>query len=159
MRKYYAKAVGFTLVAVFVIAASTIAASAGTVLSDSTFSSVTDVPSGGFVPTGDTLSTTVCANCGNPSGPGLQAVITNNSYAGTNNAGIGVLDNALTYNPSTQGSIISMNAFADKETTVSSGSLPSTAFRILLEQDATITQMPSIREHPRAAIRLSVELA
>ena len=35
----------------------------------------------------------------------------------------------------------------------------STAFRILLEQDATITQMPSIREHPRAAIRLSVELA
>jgi hypothetical protein len=125
------------------IAASTIAASAGNVdLSDGTFSSVTNVggsgtvppiPSGGFFPTGDGVSATVCGICGD-SGAALKTVISNTSYNPAPNpvlsGGIAVFDNALTYDPATQGSVILFDASADKSNNSSSGN----SFQILIEQ-------------------------
>jgi hypothetical protein len=121
---------------------STIAASAGTVnLFDDAFGSVTFEPgAAGFKPSGESAFASVCTNnCGTGSGNAIEGQFTNNpspsGYTGTNKAGMGALDNALTWDPATQGPIISISASADKEVLISGGSYPSASpFRLLLEQ-------------------------
>jgi hypothetical protein len=128
--------VGLALGVGLTLMAGTLGASAGTVVlqDGGTFGSpLTVAPSGGYRPTGVTVSVIVCPLCGDP-GTGLLAIISNASYGGSLSSGIGVLDSALTYNPSTGGAIISLDASSDKLITVSSGPFVSGSFRILLEQ-------------------------
>jgi hypothetical protein len=135
MRMRTAKLALLTCMAGLTIAANTIAATAGTInLSDASLSgTITNVggnPSGGFAPPGDTVSATTCASCGNLGSAGLVGAVSNNSYTGTNSAGIAVFDSALTYNPGAQGSIISITASADKSNTSSTGN----SFQIVISQ-------------------------
>jgi hypothetical protein len=125
------------------IAASTMAASATTVLSDGNFSSVTVTPSFTTDPTGTTVSTSApCANCGNPSGAGLQVIVnsTNSSASGLIGSDVGFVDNLLSYNPATQGAIVSISASVDKDITTAGNFASGTAgntFRPLIEQGGT----------------------
>ena len=131
------------------IAAAVTSASADTILTDGTFSNITNVlsnPPGKdwFAPQNATdggLGTEtvnfvgVNSGFGNPA-PSLYFSVTNNSYTGgTLSPGAGILDNLLTYNPSVSGAISSINASADKY--LSATNPPQTlssGFRILAYQ-------------------------
>jgi hypothetical protein len=141
MRIRNSKIAGLAFGVGLAIAASTIAASAGTVvLSDGTFSNVTTPqphwgPNSVTPPATTTESLTVCSNCaGSDLGLVLEAVFT---FSGTNNspsAGQVGIDGGLQYNPSS-GAITSLNVSADKYTSIAGGPLPTAnTFRILLEQ-------------------------
>lgn len=129
VRNCNSKFVGLAFGAGLAFIASTTAASAGNVnLFDGTFGSGTVGLT--FAPPGDTVSSFVCPSCGDP-GFGLQTNVQNISNSDTSkNGGIGIFDNALTYNPAAQGSIISFSASADKSNTSTTGN----AFPILIEQ-------------------------
>jgi PEP-CTERM motif len=94
---------------------ATASASAGTVnFSDGTFSpadyDTAFVFQGGV---GNTASFAQCANCGDPSGTAMQLSLTD-SDVGTG-AAIGMINTTFTYNPTTQGMIISIGASVDKQ--------------------------------------------
>ena len=110
------------------IAASTTGASA-TTLSDGTFNNVTLTSVFNSDPTGTTLTTmTPCPSCGNP-GAGIQAFFdfTHSSLPGGTliSVDVGFIDNALSYNPTTQGAISSITASADKMLSTTVGNNPS----------------------------------
>ena len=113
MRIINPKSLRVTFAAGLAIAASTIAASATTVLTDGNFTSGTVTVTSSFTtdPTGTTVSTSApCSNCGNPSGPGLQLIVnsTNSTATGLIGSDVGFVDTSLVYNPATQGAITSI---------------------------------------------------
>jgi hypothetical protein len=138
------KIVGLAFGAGLAIAASTIAASATTVLTDGAFTSVTVTSSFTTDPGGSTISTSApCSNCGNPSGAGLQAIFdyTNSSvvFPTLILSDVGFVDNLLSYNPTTQGAIASISASVDKNLTTASSLASATAFntfRPMIYQDS-----------------------
>jgi hypothetical protein len=129
MRLRYSKAMGIALWTGLALIAGTIGASASSVsLSDGTFASITTHKYGATTP-----PTSVCPNCGDP-GAALQATYVWGSNPGTGGAGVGFLDNGLSYDPATQGAIISFSASVDKQITATNGLPTSSPFRPLLEQ-------------------------
>jgi hypothetical protein len=133
MRICNSKIVGLAFGVGLAIAASTIAASAATVsLTDGTFGNITFEPgASGFHPPQATFSGSVDPSNGNP-GAALRADIT---WSGSSSsaAGAGVIDNALTYTPSSQGAITSLIASDDKN--LAAGNFPAnTPTRFLLSQ-------------------------
>jgi len=120
--------------AALALAANVGTASAGTILFDRNFSSIGFTPStAGFTPTGDTVASVT--NATGLSGNGIGVTITNNSYAGTNVAGVGILDNLLTYNPGTSGALLSFNAQVDMKITGATSN-----FILLLRQGSNFYQ-------------------
>jgi hypothetical protein len=118
-----------------------VSASADVILSDGNFTSMT--PTAIFTQDAGVVITfqAPCANCGNPTGPGLQiqADYTNATAVAPNTSfsDIGFADNLLQYNPSTQGAITSLGASVDKNIIVTGG--PTTTainvFHPLIAQD------------------------
>jgi hypothetical protein len=141
MRTRNLKIVSLALGAGLAVAGSTIAASAATVLTDGSFTSVTVTSSFTTDPTGTTISTSApCANCGNPSGPGLQVIVnsTTSAASGVIGSDVGFVDNLLSYNPAIQGAISSISASVDKDLTTASNITSAAAgntFRPMIEQD------------------------
>jgi hypothetical protein len=141
MRARHLKVGSLALGAGLVIAASATGASATTVLTDGNFTSVTVTSSFTSDPTGTTISTSApCASCGNPSGAGLQVIVnsSNSTATGLINSDVGFIDNHLSYNPSTQGAILSISASVDKDLTTAGNFTSGTAgntFRPMIEQD------------------------
>ncbi len=104
------------------IAASTISASATTVLTDNSFSNVT-ITSSFASDAGTKVSGSVCGSCGNTGGPALESVenATGSSAMGAIIADVGFIDNLLSYNPAIQGAISSI-AFSDvRSVTIAGG--------------------------------------
>jgi hypothetical protein len=128
------------------MAASTIAASAGTVdMYDGTFSNLTTVVSRpcsptpctspvGFAPSQATITTGVTTPNADSIKADNDAITANFRWSGSsgNTAGVGILDNALTYNPSVDGTITSLDVSFDKMLTFNAS--PNAA-RVLLDQD------------------------
>jgi len=133
----------FLSIAGLATAASTIAASAATViLTDSSYSDVTATPSFNNT-TGGTVTAAACSTCGAGGVPGLELIFdyTNATAVGSGHTSdAGLIDNVLTYNPSVQGAIATLNASFQKDillTGLSSsqfGFIQST-LRLVIEQD------------------------
>jgi hypothetical protein len=90
----------------------------------------------GLHESGATITGAQCASCGHP-GFALQ-VVENFSVSDVGFAALGFVNNTFSYNPSTQGAILSINvASVDKDATLSgAGSGTSTnTFRPLIQQD------------------------
>ena len=132
------KLVSFTFGVGLAIAASTIAASAVTLLSDGTFSSATATASHAADPNTIISTQTPCLSCGN-TGAGLQdTFIFASSTLQNSSADVGLIDNNLTYDPQTQGAIASINASYDRlitTTNFDASNLPFN-FRLVIEQDS-----------------------
>jgi hypothetical protein len=127
----------------FLSAANTVASA--TTLSDGTFNNVAQTTVFNSDPTGTTVTTASgpTCNCGNGDAAGIQ-VFSNFSQSTLPsntqiNTAVGFVDNALSYNPSTQGAIGSITASADKILTVTvpgppNPSLGGNTFRPMIEQ-------------------------
>ena len=115
MRVCNPKILALTFGAGLAIAASSIAASASTVLTDSTYNDVTATPSFNNS-TGGSVTAAGCTNCGNAGVPGLQIQFdfTNATAAGSKASDAGVIDNVMSYNPSVLGAISTISASVDK---------------------------------------------
>ena len=82
---------------------------------------------------GDTLSFAQCTSCGNP-GDGLQIKTFLQNMNET--TAVGFTGNSFTYNPQTQGAIVSVDASVDKDLTVSPSDVGGgNTFHPLIEQD------------------------
>jgi PEP-CTERM motif-containing protein len=105
---------------------------ADTVFTDNTFNLggytvVGPVVSGSNV----TIAATQCANCGFPAGG--KALQISGTFIGAGTSETGFLGNAFTYNPGTQGAILSIGASVEKDLFSTASS--SNAFHPLIEQD------------------------
>jgi hypothetical protein len=122
-------------VAAAIIAANTIAASAATLLSDNTFGDITATAT--YSTNGTTITPFAqCTSCGNP-GEGLEAQVTYNGST-NGNSYLGVIDNFLSYDPSTNGAISTIAAAYDRELTLNYTPTGSVDYvlRALIEQDS-----------------------
>jgi PEP-CTERM motif len=124
MRICNLKALGLTFGAGLAIAASTISASASTVLTDTTFTDVTAVSGFTTDPSGlTTVSASVCSTCGKSGGPGLRTIYnaTASTAVGNFAADAAYVDNSLVYDPATEGAISSITFHTQRKITVSGG--------------------------------------
>jgi PEP-CTERM motif len=136
MRKCKREAMALTFGAGLALAASAIAASATTVLTDGDFTNVT-ATSTYSADAGTQISISApCPSCGN-SGPALQTVLDyTNATSNGSPAGVGYVDNLLSYDPATMGAIASISASYDRMFTVAgTESFISYTFRALIEQN------------------------
>ena len=133
----------FTGVAALAIGLIPMSALAGVTYQDGTFTGTSLAFQYASDASNSTLSEGPCANCGNPSGPGLQFIanFAANAAGNPNNsntlpqATFGVVD-TFNYNPSTQGAITSIDASVDKNFMTSENSAGiGNSFRPLIEQD------------------------
>jgi len=87
-----------------------------------------------------TSATTPCSACGVGGGAGLQVQVSNPQGGGATWA---LIDNNLSYNPSTQGAITSLSMSADKFTSFSSTPIDlntNNGLRVTIKQDGNIYQ-------------------
>jgi hypothetical protein len=122
--------IAVTLVSACVFA-FTSAASASTVLTDGTFSTVS-VGSHSGDPAG-TATGSVCTLCGNP-GAALFATATSSVGGASSVSSIGFVDLALSYDPGTQGAIGSINASYDRLLRATFPFSLAFNFRLVIEQ-------------------------
>jgi hypothetical protein len=132
----------YTLSAVVLLIAPLKASASTLDLYDGTFSNITPVQSNGGRPYGYGLSPLTSINVGvvTPNTDTVQAdnhaINVQFSYSGQSTppagAGVGILDNILTYDPQTMGAISSLNLSANKTNGFDSS---NTIVRFLLEQD------------------------
>jgi hypothetical protein len=109
------------------------------VLTDSTFNLANYSESPVFgTSVSDSTTFSQCSTCGNP-GQALQIDMT--LPTGSDTGAIGFADNTFSYNPSTQGAILTIDASVDKNIITNIPIDPSDAFgntfRPLIEQDGT----------------------
>lgn len=109
---------------------------ANVVFTDSTFDLANYTASPVFTSGGSTLAYDQCASCGNP-GSALQLIVTFAVSSGTQTAGVGLANTTFSYDPLTQGAILSINASVDKNLTDNYpfGGTFGNTFRPLIEQD------------------------
>jgi hypothetical protein len=117
-----------------VLAAGTVSASATTVFSDGDFANVTATSI--FTSGGSTGSISQCATCGTSSGFAIGVVVDTTGSAGTTTTAAGAIENAFSYDPTTQGAITSIDASVDKDfiVTTSSPTTYQSVFRPMILQ-------------------------
>jgi len=126
--------------AVLVVGLLAVPVFADTTFSDSTFnlSNYTQTTVYNSDPIGTTLTVQQCTSCGNP-GLGLQLAATNQNVA---TSSVGLIGNLFHFNPSTQGTITSIDASVDKDLSINFINQSSTpagnTFRPLIYQDGVI---------------------
>jgi hypothetical protein len=132
-------ALGRTLAALAIVAVLAGHLTAGTItFSDGTFPPANYSTAFTYIQTaGSTISWAQCASCGNP-GSALQFSITQptgGGSPGTIEVEEGVINSTFSYDPATQGDILSLSASADKDFTVNIDLGFNNTFRPLIEQD------------------------
>jgi hypothetical protein len=124
----------FAFSAVFAMFVASAPAFADILFTDSTFANSNYTQVGPFQ-SGATITGSQCTSCGNP-GFALQ-VVENFSVTG-GSAALGFVNNTFSYNPSTQGAIVSIDvASVSKDATISNAGTGTAGntFRPLIEQD------------------------
>ena len=110
-------------------------AHADTVFTDSSFK-LSNYNTDTFKTTGIVATSTECAACGDPNGPGNTALQLSISFPiGTSSVDLGFLNKSFSYDPLTQGAITSITASVDKDITLTSSSGGGNTFHPLIEQD------------------------
>jgi hypothetical protein len=89
---------------------------------------------------GMTVAAGQCASCGNP-GPAWDIFVTDGTSAGET-ADFGFLNSTFTYDPATQGAIVSIADSADRDFTTSDFGTHSTSLNLLIEQDGNFFVAP-----------------
>jgi hypothetical protein len=108
---------------------------ANVTFTDSTFNLSDYTASPVFTSDGASLAYNQCASCGNP-GSGLQLIVTYVPGPG-GTAAVGLANTTFSYDPLTQGAILSINASVDKDLTDNYpfGGVFGNTFHPLIEQD------------------------
>lgn len=125
--------VGLTMGALVLMSAP---AFADVAFTDGTFNPADYTASPVFTSPGVTLTYGQCASCGNPNA-GLQFVVTYPVSATLTSSSVGLANTTFSYDPTTQGAIVSINASVDKNFTDNfplGGSFGNT-FHPLIEQN------------------------
>lgn len=108
---------------------------ASEVFLDDTFNLADYTSSTVYTTPGTTLSVNQCTSCGNP-GSGLQLIVTFSPSNDAQGAAVGLANTTFSYDPQTQGAIVSINASVDKNfsDTYPFGGTAGSSFHPLIEQ-------------------------
>jgi len=129
---------------ILALCAESSVASAAVIFSDGTFSDFTssilyNPPANGY-----TATAVQCSSCGDPN-QALDITINEPTGAGAGAAAltIGVIENAFTYNPATQGAIMSISSSVDKDFGVNVAEGFNNTFRLVIEQGGNFYAAPT----------------